>query len=89
MNLRKYLHELYGYALSLISSFDSRESKFSVYRRIDYISDLKELGTKIINYEEKKMTPLTDNENKFYEEQEKCHMFQKEFFYDKDEKKEN
>ena len=29
----------------------------------------KELGTKIINYKEKEMIPLTDNENKFYEEQ--------------------
>ena len=33
------------------------------------------------------MIPLTDNENKFYEEQEKCHICPKEFFYDKNEKK--
>ena len=43
--------------------------------------------TKIINYEEKEMIPLTDNENKSYEEQEKCHICQKEFCYDKNEKK--
>ena len=30
--------------------------------------DLKELGIKIINYEQKEMMPLTYNENKFYEE---------------------
>ena len=33
------------------------------------------------------MIPLTDNENKFYNEQEECHICQKEFFYDKNEKK--
>ena len=33
------------------------------------------------------MILLTDNENKFYEEQEKCHICQKEFYYDKNEKK--
>ena len=32
------------------------------------------------------MIPLTDNENKYYEEQEKCHLCQKEFYYDKNEK---
>ena len=35
------------------------------------------------------MIPLTDNENKFYEEQEKCHICQKEVCYDKNEKKRN
>ena len=33
------------------------------------------------------MIPLTDNENKFYEEQKECHIFEKEFCYDKNEKK--
>ena len=33
------------------------------------------------------MIPLTDNENNFYEQQEKYHIFQKEFYYDKNEKK--
>ena len=32
------------------------------------------------------MIPLTDKENKFYEEQEKCPICQKEFCYDKNEK---
>ena len=32
------------------------------------------------------MIPLTDSENKFYEEQKECHICQKEFFYDKNEK---
>ena len=33
------------------------------------------------------MIPLTEKENKFYEEQEKSHICQKEFCYDKNEKK--
>ena len=33
------------------------------------------------------MIPLTDNENKFYEEQKECHICQKEFCYDKNNKK--
>ena len=75
------MHERSGHALSLISSFDSKENKHNVYRRRDCIkkfcSDLKELRTKMINYEEKEIIPLTNNENKLYEEQEKCHICQK------------
>ena len=61
---RKAKHEPLDYSLSLISSFDSKENKHSVYRGRDcfkrFCSDLKELATKIINYEEKEMIPLTD-----------------------------
>ena len=49
----------------------------------------EELATKITNHEEKDMIPLTDNENKFYEEQRECHICKKEFCYDKNEKKRN
>ena len=70
---RKAMHEPCGYALSSISSFDSRENKRNFYRGKDCIKrfcgDLKELGTKIINYKEKEMILLTDKENKYYEEQ--------------------
>ena len=70
---RKAMHVPSGYGLCLISSFDSKENKHNFYRGEDCIkkfcSDLKEIITKIINYEEKKMVPLTDNEDKLYEEQ--------------------
>ena len=69
---RKAVYETCGYALSLVCSFDKTKNKHSFYRRRDCIkrscSDLKELGTKIVNYEQKVMIPLTDNENKYYEE---------------------
>ena len=89
---RKALHEPSGYALTLVSSFDSKQNKRSFYRGKDYVKrfcvDLIELGTKIVNYEQKEMMPLTDRENKFYKEQEKCHICKKESCYDKNEKNE-
>ena len=51
------MHEPSGYALSLISSFDSKENKHNFYRGKDCIkrfcSDLKELGMKIITNKKK------------------------------------
>ena len=70
---RKAIPEPCGYALNLVCSFDSTQNKESFHRGRDCIkkfcSDLKELGTKIINYEQKRMIPLTDNENRSYKEQ--------------------
>ena len=60
---RKAIHEPCGYSLDLVCSFDSKEDKLSFYRDNDCIkkfcSELKELGTKVVNYEQKEMTPLT------------------------------
>ena len=42
---------------------------------------------KIINYEEKEMIPLTDEENKSYEEQEVCHICKEESCLDKNDEK--
>ena len=54
---RKAMHEPCGYSLDLVSSFDSKQNKHNFYRGKDCIkrfcSDLKELPTKIIDYEEK------------------------------------
>ena len=36
----------------------------------------------IINYEEKEMIQLTDEENKSYEKQKVCHICKKEFCFD-------
>ena len=51
------------------------------------LKDLKELATKIINYEEKDMIPLTDYENMIYETQEECHICKRGFCYYKHEEK--
>ena len=84
---RKAKHKPCGYALSLISSFDLKKNKHKFYRGRDCIEkfckDLKELATKIINCKGKDMIPLTDNENKFYEEQKECQICKEKFCYDK------
>ena len=59
-------------------SFDKTEDKLDYYRGKDCIEKmckkLKERAMKIINYEEKEMTTLTDEENKCNEEQEAYHI---------------
>ena len=52
-----------------------------------FCKDLKELGTEIINFEEKEMIPLTNKEIKSYEKQKVCHICKKEFCDDKNNKK--
>ena len=58
---------------SFVCSFDSKQKKHSFYRGkycIErFCNVLKELGTKIVNYQQKEMTPLTDDENKYYQEE--------------------
>ena len=39
-----------------------------------FCKDLKELGTEIINFQEKEMIPFTDKEIKSYEKQKLCHI---------------
>ena len=55
---RKAIHEPFGYSLDLVCSFDSKEDKNSFYRGGDCIkkfcSELKELVTKLVNYEQKR-----------------------------------
>ena len=77
------MHEPCSYSLDLVNSFNSKEEDCIK----TFCCDLKEFATKIINCEEKDMIPLTDSENKFCNEQEECHKCQKEFCYDKHEKK--
>ena len=66
-----------------VDTFDSKQNKHSFYRGKDCIksfcSDLKELETKIVNYEQHEMIPLIDNESKYYEEQKECYICKKEF----------
>ena len=52
------------------------------------LCELKELGTKIVNYEQKEMIPLTGDKNKYYEERKECYICDKEFCYNKNKKME-
>ena len=53
-----------------------------------FCKDLKDQAMKIINYEKKEMIPLTDKEKESYENQKICHICEKEFCIDEDNKKE-
>ena len=79
---RKAMHEPCGYSLDLVHLIQNKTVFIEEIVVLKFCSDLKELGTKIINYEEKDMILLTDSE-----EQEKCRICQKEFCYDNNEKK--
>ena len=51
-----------------------------------FCKDLKELGTEIINFEEKEMIPLTNKEIKSYEKQKVCNVCKEKSCYDKNKK---
>ena len=71
-------------------SFNKKGNKLNYYRGKDCIEKLckklKETATKIINYQEKEMIPLTYKENKSYKEQETYHICKEKFCMDKDDK---
>ena len=72
-----------GYSLFTHFSFDRAKNKLNHYRGKDCIKklckDLREHATKIINYEKKKMIPLTIEEKIYHDEQEICCICKKEF----------
>ena len=82
-------HTPSGYSLFTHCSFDQTKNKLDYYRGKGCIKkfckDLREHATKIINYEKKKMIPLTKEEKIYHNEQEICYIFKKEF--DKSDKK--
>ena len=88
---KKAKHKPSGYAWCSICSFDDTKNKRYFYRGKDCIEkfckDLKELGTEIINFEEKEMIPLTNKEIKSYEKQKVCYICEKKFCDDKNKKK--
>ena len=78
--------------MGLNCSFDETKNRHTFYRRKDSIkkfcNDLKELATEVINYQEKKLIPLTDKEINLYERQKICHICKGSFCYDKNKKSE-
>ena len=88
---RTAIHEPCGYSLDLGCSFDSKEDENSFCRGKDCIkkfsSELKELGTKLVNYEQKELIPLTNEDVALYQSQKQCYICRKVFCYDKKEEK--
>ena len=65
---KKAKHEPFSWAMLTKCSFDEKENKLDYCRRKDCIEKtckkLKKRAMKIMNYEQKEMTPLTYEENK-------------------------
>ena len=86
---KKAKHEPSGWAMFAKCKCDATENKLDYYRGIDHIKTLckklKDHALKIltskINFEEKELIPLTDEENKSYEEQEVCHLYIKKVLF--------
>ena len=53
-----------------------------------FCCELKELGTKVVNYEQKEMTPLTGGEKRYYEKKKNATYVEKCFAVIKNKKKE-
>ena len=79
-----------GYSLLTSCSFDKSENKQTYYRGRDcrkrFCADLKEHVTRITNYQMKPMDPLTEDEKESSENQKLCHICQREFFTDNNNK---
>ena len=48
-----------------------------------YFKELRKWVMKVVNYETKKMIPLTRDENEYHESQNRCFVCNKRFCYDK------
>ena len=74
-------HTPSGYLLFTHCSFDKTKNKLDYYRDEDYMKkfclNLREHATKIINYEKKKMIPLTKKEEKYHNNQKVCYICKK------------
>ena len=76
-------HAPSGYSIFTHCSFDESKNKLNYYRKDDcmknFSKDLREHVTKIINYEKKKMIPLTTEEKIYHNKQKTCYICKKEF----------
>ena len=76
-------HTSSGYSIFTHCSFDESENKLNYYRGDDcmkkFCKDLREHSIKIINYEKKKMIPLTTKKEVYYNRQKVCYICKKEF----------
>ena len=84
-------HTPSGYSIFTHFSFDESKNKPNYYRGDDcmkkFCKDLREHSTKIINYEKKKMIPLTAEEKVHYNKQKVCYICKKEFDNNDNDKK--
>ena len=76
-------HTPSGYSLFTYCSFGESKNKLNYYKGDDcmkkFCKDLRGHATKIINYEKKKMIPLTTKEEIYHNKQKICYICKKEF----------
>ena len=74
-------HTPSGYSIFTSGSFNELKNKLNYYRGKDcmkkFCKDLKEHVTRIINYEKKKIIPLTKEEKINYNDQQICYICKK------------
>ena len=82
--INKHTHS--AYSLFTQCSFDTTKNKFDYYRGKNWMKnfclDLRELATKITNYEKTEMIPLTKKEVKMHNKQNVCYICKKRFSTD-------
>ena len=76
-------HTPSGYSIFTHCSFDKSKNKLNYFRGDDcmkkFCKGLREHSTKIINYEKKKMIPLTAKEEIYHNREKVCYICKKEF----------
>ena len=76
-------HTPSGYSLYTHCSFDKSKNKLDYYRGKNcmkkFCKDLRTHATKIINYEKKKVIPLSTKEEIYHSKQKTCYICRKEF----------
>ena len=76
-------HTPSGYSIFTHCLFDKSKNKLNYYRGEDcmkkFSKDLREHASKIIDYEKKKMIPLTTEEKIYHNKQKICYICKKEF----------
>ena len=89
---KKALHIPCGYSILTCYSFDKTLNEQKYYRGQDCMEkfsiELRSIFIKLINYKQKAMIPLTDNEKVLHEKQKVCLLCEKEFCIDKNNTKE-
>ena len=72
-----------GYSILTCCLFDKSKNEQKCYRGKDcmimFCKDLRKQAIKIINYEKKKIIPLTDKDKETYENKKVCYICEKEF----------
>ena len=85
---KKAIHEACGYSINLVRSYDSNKNLRNFYRGKDCIKklceDLKTQAMEVINFKEKKMIPLTHQQQLNYEKSKYCHICKEKLYEDED-----